>query len=230
MAIARLRLSRGRALLYRERPGLPAVIHPGVGPSRTVQAGTKLERSCRVRVRVAATCLTLTGLLAGCAVKPPPPPAPPNPFGYLKRSAVCTTGPISRTPEGQSVTMSTRSDDGLCGIAVSQPEGGAYASFLLTTLPAHGNSFIYNYNKQTYVTYTASTAYAGPDSFAVSLVPGGGKPRSSLKVDVSVDATGVALPPPPPPAAAAKPVPKTHGRSRSKAKVVRHHKPTQQHD
>jgi hypothetical protein len=189
-------------------------------------AGTELERSCRVRVRVAATCLTLTGLLAGCAVKPPPaPPVAPNPFGYLKRSAVCTTGPIGKTPEGQSVTIKTRSDDGLCGITVSQPGDGAYASFLLTTLPMHGDSFIYNYNKQTYVTYTATTAYAGPDSFTVSLVPGGGKPRSALRVDVSVDATGVALPPPP---VVAKPEPKvtTHHKGRSRTRPVRHHKET----
>ena len=168
----------------------------------------------------------MTGLVGGCVHQPPPQaPLPPNPFGYLKRSAVCVPGPVSHVGDGRSVELKTRSDDGLCSIAISQPEGDAYASFLLTTLPVHGNSFIYNYNKQTYVTYTATTAYAGPDSFTVSLVPGGGKPRSALKVDVSVDATGVALPPPP---VVAKPEPKvtTHHKGRSRTRPVRHHKET----
>ena len=166
-----------------------------------------------MRLRVVALCLTSAGLLAGCVHKPQPLPQPvaPNPFGYLKRSAVCTPGPIGKTADGQTVSIAVRSDDGTCGITVSQPGGGgAYASFLLTALPLHGKSFIYNYNKQTYVTYTADTAYAGPDAFTASLVPGGGKPRTTLKVALSVDATGVAPPPPPP--APAKPVAKTRSR------------------
>ena len=175
-----------------------------------------------MRVRVAIVCMTLTGLLAGCVHPPLPQPAPvaPNPFGYLKRSAVCTVGPIRVVPsQGRAVDIKTRSDDGLCGIAIAQPEGEAYASFLLATLPVHGNSFIYNYNKQTYVTYTANTAYAGPDAFTVSLVPGGGKPRTSIAVTVSVDATGVVLPPPP---AVPKPVTKNPTRRKIRHKPVHH--------
>lgn len=172
-------------------------------------------------VRVAFVCLTLTGLLAGCAQRPQPALAPvaPNPFGYLKHSAVCTTGPVRmQGAQDRAVEMKTRSDDGLCGIAISQPEGDAYASFVLATLPVHGNSFIYNYNKQTYVTYTANTAYAGPDAFTVSLIPGGGKPRTSLAMSISVDNTGVVLPPPP---VAAKAAPKTRTHRRR-------HRPDQQ--
>ena len=158
------------------------------------------------------------GLLAGCAQKPlPVAQVAPDPFGYLKRSAVCTTSPVRQEPGGRSVEMRARSDDGLCGIAVSAPDGGPYASFLLTSLPMHGNSFIYNYNRQTHVTYTATTAYAGPDAFTVSLVTGPGQPRSALRVGVSVDATGVAPPPPPP--AAAKPQTKPPAKSRHS----RHH-------
>ncbi len=171
-------------------------------------------------MRVAVICLTLTGLFAaGCAQKPlPQAQIAPNPFGYLKRSAVCTYTPIDKTSQGRTVEIKTRSDDGLCGVTVSQPEGDAYASFLLTTLPMHGNSFIYNYNKQTYVTYTANTAYAGPDRFTVSLIPGGGKPRTALDVTVSVDATGVVLPPPP---VAEKAVPRKPV-TRKKTRRVRH--------
>lgn len=168
-----------------------------------------------MRVRVAAICcVTLAGLSAGCAHRPSPQPVQvaPNPFGYLKRSAVCVTSPLDKPAASRSVEMKTRSDDGQCGLTISQPEGGAYASFLLTSLPLHGNSFIYNYDKQTYVTYTAATAYAGTDAFTVSLVPGGGKPRTALKVDVSVDATGVVVPPPPVATPEPKPAARRKGR------------------
>ncbi len=156
------------------------------------------KRSSRVRVRVAVLSLTTAGLLAGCVQKPPAPQVvQPNPFGYLKHAALCSIGRVEKTAGGRAVAIKVRSDDGLCDVAIDQPGGGAYASFVLSTLPTHGKSFIYNYNNKTYVTYTADTAYAGPDSFAVGLVPGGGQPRSTLQVEVSADATGVALPPPP---------------------------------
>ncbi|WP_428374827.1 hypothetical protein [Lichenicoccus sp.] len=168
--------------------------------------------------------LTTAGLLAGCVQKPPTPPViPPNPFGYLKRSALCSIGPISKTAGGRAVAVKARSDDGLCDVAIDQPGGGAYASFVLTTLPTHGKSFIYNYNNKTYVTYTADTAYAGPDSFAVGLVPGGGQPRSTLQVEVSADATGVALPPPP----VAAPV--EHPKTKRRVVRRRHHATPTQH-
>ncbi len=173
----------------------------------------ELERSCRVRLRVAAICLSLAGL-AGCVHAPPPPaPVAPDPFAYLKRSALCSAGKLAATPEGRAVSIRTRSDGGLCTVTVSQPEGGAYASFVLSSLPMHGSSLIYNYDKRTHVTYTADIAYAGPDGFAVSLIPGNGRPRSLLRVEVSADASGVPVPPPPtaaPPAQSTKPV--THRR------------------
>ena len=146
----------------------------------------------------AAVSLLLTGLvIAGCAQKPPPAPVAaiaPDPFGYLKRSAVCAVSPVAAGPAGRNVTMAVRSDDGLCVVAVSQPDGTAYASFLLQDLPEHGKAFIHNYNNQTLIDYTATTAYAGPDGFSVSLVPSDGGPRTLLHVAASVDATGVPRP------------------------------------
>ncbi|TLU72983.1 hypothetical protein [Lichenicoccus roseus] len=173
-----------------------------------------------MRVRVVLASLTTAGLLAGCVQKPPPPEAvAPNPFGYLKRSAACSIGPVTGAGGDRSVAIKARSDDGLCDVAIDQPGGGgSYASFVLGTLPAHGKAFIYNFNNKTYVTYTAETAYAGPDRFVVSLVPGGGKPRSALVVDVTDDATGVALPPPPAPAA-----PPLVEHARSRHRPLHHH-------
>ncbi len=153
-----------------------------------------------MHVRCPATLFATGLLIAGCAQKPSPGPVAavaPDPFGYQVRSAVCTVGPVSH---GQ-VTMSARSDDGLCAVAVATPDGTAYTSFLLQTPPVHGKAFIHNYNNQTLIDYTATTAYAGPDSFVVSLIPASG-PRVPLTVVAQVDATGVARPAPPPPEAA----------------------------
>jgi hypothetical protein len=141
------------------------------------------------------------GVLAGCAPKPPPPQPvaiAPDPFGYIKKSAVCTIGPFKPAATGgRVVTMAVRSDDGECQVPVAQDTRTAYASFGLQTAPTHGKAFIYNYNNQTLVTYTPTTAYAGPDSFTVNLIPGGGKPRTTLQVLATVDATGVTPPAPP---------------------------------
>ncbi|MCQ8278427.1 hypothetical protein NFI95_08170 [Acetobacteraceae bacterium KSS8] len=135
----------------------------------------------------------------------------PDPYGYLKQSAVCTLGPVKTDPAGNRVVqMSVRSDDGRCAVAVAQPDRTAYASFVLLTLPAHGKAMIHNYNNQTLVDYTPTTAYAGPDSFTVSLIPSATGPRTTLRVDATVDATGVVVPPPP---VVAAPPPSTTGKS-----------------
>ncbi len=167
-----------------------------------------------MHVRGPAILLTIGLLMAGCAQKPQPGPAAyvaPDPYGYMKRSAVCAVSPLV----GGRVNMSTRSDDGLCTVAVATPNGTVYASFLLQTLPTHGKAFIHNYNNQTLIDYTATTAYAGPDSFTVSLVPGRG-PRVPLTVTASVDATGVARPVLPPPEAAAPAATPAHKSTKKK--------------
>ena len=86
----------------------------------------------------------------------------PDPYGYFKRSAVCTVSPVVAGPAGRSVTMAVRSDDGLCAVAMSQPDGTAYASFLLQDLPAHGKAFIHNYNNQTLIDYTRPACRVRP--------------------------------------------------------------------
>lgn len=168
--------------------------------------------------------LLLAALLTGCVQRPPPAPLPPNPYGYLKRSAVCEHPPLRHDGTNLAASMKTRSDDGLCEVIVSQPTGGAYASFVLSRRPEHGRNLIYNYNGHTYVTYTANTAYAGSDGFTAMLVTGPGAPRTQLAVDVSIDATGVA-PPAPPPAAETKPVTPAPGKERHRRRRTVHKTP-----
>ena len=159
---------------------------------------------------LAAACLGLS-LLSGCA-KPEIPVAaapPPNPFASMRVSALCQVTPVAIAPTGSGTAkMSVRSDDGSCAIKVAQPDNTAYGSFVLTGLPDHGKAFIYNYYNATYITYTATTAYAGGDHFVVSMIPGQGKPRVNLAVDVTVQA-GVGVTPPPAAAPAPEPAPTT---------------------
>ncbi|GAN60251.1 Ig-like domain-containing protein [Acetobacter cibinongensis] len=148
-----------------------------------------------MRLRGIAVLALTGGLLAGCATTSGPVrTGTPNPFGYLKKSAVCSTTPVKTGPDGQlSTTMTVRSDDGLCELKLSQPSGKAYASFGVSPAPEHGKAFLYSLDDDTHVSYTPTMGYAGTDSFTVTLIPGGGQKRTRLTVTAQVDATGVVI-------------------------------------
>ncbi|MCQ8242393.1 hypothetical protein [Rhizosaccharibacter radicis] len=190
---------------------------------------------------LALCVLAGAGGLSACAPRPVPvaaAPVAPDPFGYIRKSAVCTPGPVVATANGGHVaTMAVRSDDGECQLPVTlasfdPPVVGkkkrdeapapdvAFASFLMQTAPLHGKAFIYNYNNRTLITYTPTTAYAGPDSFTVSLIPAVGKPRTLLQVNATVDATGV-TPPPAPVAPKAAPTTSSTSKARSTSRSRR---------
>ncbi len=173
-----------------------------------------------MRLRGSAITLVSALTLAACAQQPVVQRVvPPNPFGYQKVSAVCTTTPVKTAPDGSmSVEMTVRSDDGLCALAVQKPGNTNYRSFGVAPAPQHGKAFMYNFDDHTYITYTPSTAYAGKDSFTAVLIPGGTEKRTRLTVNATVDATGVTIAAPPKATvapAARKPVAK-HTTSRRK--------------
>lgn len=152
-----------------------------------------------MRLRLSSAILVAaSAVLAGCQNKPVlQVSGPPDPFGYLKRSAVCQVGPVKSSGSAQrTATMSVRSDDGNCGILIQQDGQRAYASFGVSPAPEHGKAFLYNHNDHTYVMYTPNTAYAGPDHFSVTLIRGPGQSRDTLDVTATVDATGVVVPAP----------------------------------
>ncbi|OUI79795.1 Ig-like domain-containing protein [Acetobacter orientalis] len=151
-----------------------------------------------MRLRGIAVLALTGGMLAGCATtKGPVQTGTPNPFGYMKKSAVCTTTPIKTGADGQlSTTMTVRSDDGLCELKLAQGSGKAYASFGVSPAPEHGKAFLYNLDNDTHLTYTPTMGYTGNDSFSVTLIPGDGSARKRLNVTAQVDATGVVLPKP----------------------------------
>lgn len=156
-----------------------------------------------MRLRGIAVLALTGGMLAGCATTGGPViTGSPNPFGYMKKAAVCQTTPLKKGADGSlSTTMTVRSDDGLCELKVSQDSGKAYASFGVSPSPEHGKAFLYNLDNDTHVTYTPTMGYAGQDTFTAILVPGPGVKRTRLTVTAQVDATGVVLPKPPVPAA-----------------------------
>lgn len=144
------------------------------------------------RLRFAFSYVCLFSLVA-CAQKPTVQRVvPANPWGYQKASALCKTTASKNDAGGHmAVSMTVRSDDGLCAIALQKPDKTAFVSFGVDPAPTHGKVFIYNFDDHTYVTYTPTTAYAGKDTFMAILIPGSGAPRLKLLVDAVVDATDV---------------------------------------
>ena len=143
--------------------------------------------SVRPVVPLFAVCVA--GLLSGCAHPPVAAEAlPPNPYGYLKPAAICTTSPVKLPVSGRvNASMTMSNDGGYCLLAVSQSDGsGQFASFLVTRVPAHGSPLLYNYNGQSRITYTPTSGYIGLDSMSIELVPGPGRPRVSVDVAITV--------------------------------------------
>ncbi|BCI66990.1 hypothetical protein AA0242T_0051 [Acetobacter aceti NRIC 0242] len=152
-----------------------------------------------MRLKVLAVPVLATSFLAGCNHGPLQSGryGSPDPFGYMKTSAVCqTTKPTTDAQGDRVATMTVRSDDGRCVLAVAPPDGGAYASFGVSPTPEHGKAFLYTLDGQTQIAYTPVMAYSGPDKFSVVLIRGPGQKRDNLTVNVTVDATGVVIPKP----------------------------------
>lgn len=152
----------------------------------------------RVRFRVQFALLAVVGstaaALSGCAPQAPVETAalPPNPYGYLRPAAVCLTSGKPLPAGGvASTTVAVGNDGGYCALRFAH-DGAPYASFLVTSVPSHGNPLIYNYNNQTVVTYTPVSGYAGPDAMTLEFVPGGGAPRTTLNVAITVRPPGAA--------------------------------------
>ena len=149
-----------------------------------------------MRLKVLAVPLLATGFLAGCNHGPIASGryGSPDPFGYLKTSAVCQTTKVAAGANGDLASeMTVRSDDGRCVLAVTPPTGGSYASFGVSPAPEHGKAFLYTLDSTTQIAYTPTMGYAGKDGFTAILIRGPGQKRDRLTVNVTVDATGVAV-------------------------------------
>lgn len=154
-------------------------------------------------------------VLAACQHPLAPRLLSPNPYGYLKKSALCQVQPVDTDSSGQkrSTSMSVRSDDGICSIVLTKKGGGNYASFGVIPHPQHGKVLTYNHDGQTILNYQAETAYVGPDAFSVVLIPSRDAPRDVLNVTVKVEAASL-------PAAPAKSMTDKNLQTSTKASVA----------
>lgn len=142
-----------------------------------------------MRMRFLVFPAVAAGFLAGCS-QPIQLPGEADPFGYMKKSAVCKVSGPEKTGDQLTASMAVRSDGGLCQISVSKPGGGPYASFGVSPSPEHGKAFFYNLGSRTVIAYTPTMGYAGTDKFTAILIPGGDLPRQTMQVTATVDTAG----------------------------------------
>jgi hypothetical protein len=128
-------------------------------------------------------------LAESCAPNPPPRP-PTRQYAVDQKGAAksCTVPKV--TPEDGKETpvpITVGNDGGRCAISVARPgskewEPAPYKTGLLTGRPSHGKAYIHTVGDATRIDYTPAPGYAGPDSFAVTLLPG----AAVLRVEVTV--------------------------------------------
>lgn len=132
------------------------------------------------------SALALPFLLQACAEKPAGPRASTTRMfaadmaGGAKQ---CTASkPELRAGQETTATIQVANDGGWCAIHVARG-GKPYAAGLLISPASHGTVFIHPVGDDTRIDYTPETGFAGPDSFAVRLIPG--DPTIRVAVTVS---------------------------------------------
>ncbi len=142
----------------------------------------------------------LVALVAqGCAPnKPPVQDAGPNVLDE-GRAKACTPSAV----EAGAATIAM-SNDGWCGITLSEADGRPFSYGLVRSRPAHGRVYVQPYGTQTRIEYTPGPGFSGTDSFTVALrsrTPGVADPVVRVAVNVAPGDTPVFTP------AAATPTP-----------------------
>jgi hypothetical protein len=136
-------------------------------------------------------------LLGGCAQQPVARVSSTRLFATDQMGAAksCTASQVSVTPGQEApATMTVGNDGGWCALTVDNA-GRPFSAGLLPQRPHHGRVFIHSVGDATRIDYTPERGYAGPDSFAVRLLPGEG----IVRVAVTVTAPGAAPARPPHP-------------------------------
>ena len=124
-------------------------------------------------------------MLQACAEKAAAPAGSHNRIFHADMTGAakqCTASkPALQDGQETTATLQVGNDGGWCAIAVSRG-GDPYAAGLLITPAAHGRVFIHPVGDDTRIDYTPATGYAGPDAFAVRLIPGNPVIRVSVTV------------------------------------------------
>jgi hypothetical protein len=97
-------------------------------------------------------------------------------------ASICTA-PTASPQDGQTVLaqMQVNSAGGWCGI-IANRGGVPFDSYLLVTGPSHGRVYAHRVGLNTRIDYTPDRGYAGPDKFALRMIPGNGVIQSTVTV------------------------------------------------
>lgn len=133
-----------------------------------------------------ALAVATLAALAACQARPPAEmdQAPRYAVDFQGAAKYCTVpvGVVLNHGHTTVAALRVANDGGWCGITLAGPEHGPWAAGLLTQPALHGTVFVHTVGSYTRVDYTPNRGYAGPDRFAVTLLPG--KPVLSVKVTV----------------------------------------------
>jgi hypothetical protein len=133
----------------------------------------------RYALALAATAL----LLQACAQRPPAAPGARVFQADLAGASKSCTVPQVTPAAGQETAVPIRmgNDGGWCAVTLNNA-GKPFDAGLLVTEPTHGKAYIHTVGDNTRVDYTPDARFAGSDSFAVKLIPGGALLRVSVTV------------------------------------------------
>ncbi len=130
--------------------------------------------------------LLVGALLQGCSEKAAPPAGSTlrvyaaDVTGGAKRCTVPAVSPAPGKTADAAITVGN--DGGWCGLPLHQPGPKPFSAGLLTARPAHGSVTIHEVGDDTRIDYVPDRGYAGPDSYAVKLLPGDGVVQVSVTV------------------------------------------------
>ena len=124
--------------------------------------------------------------LTACAARPQvaTPRAAPVVYQVDRTGAAarCEVAPPPADGAPAAVTMRVGNDGGWCAVRAEAAPATPYAAGLLTGRPAHGSVTIHTVGYDTRIDYVPQAGYAGPDAFAVALLPGHVAVRATVTV------------------------------------------------
>jgi len=123
-------------------------------------------------------------MLAGCVEQRAVPAARVFAVDLQGGARLCTV-PQNVELSGDRPTearMVIGNDGGWCGISIAQSGPKPYDAGLVTARPAHGRVHIRTVGDRTRVDYIPDRNFAGEDTFAVRMLPGGAQMRVAVTV------------------------------------------------
>ena len=119
-------------------------------------------------------CLALATLAAGCAQQATRQKGiAVYSVDQRGQARMCDATRDTTIEPGKTAEVAFKmSNDGWCGVVVSQANDKPFAAGLVKQMPAHGKLYVHTVGDSTRVDYTPDRGYLGPDSYVVRLVPG----------------------------------------------------------